>query len=37
MPLKEFIMPQTVPKSPMNGAALPDVARNGTPYSSLAD
>ena len=29
--VNEFMMPQTVPKRPMNGAADPSVARNGRP------
>ena len=29
MPVKAFMMPQTVPKRPMNGVALPTVARKG--------
>ena len=32
--LKLRMMPQTVPNSPMNGAAEPSVARNGSRYSS---
>ena len=33
MPSKALMMPTTVPKSPMKGAALPVVARNDKPRS----
>ena len=35
MPMKEFMMPHTVPNRPMNGAVAPMVASTPVPFSML--